>query len=117
MNEVHTLNRFRRSGNEDFKEIELPIHIVRGVTIMTKKNVEIKLENGLEARPVALLVQTASQYESAIYIESGSVKVNAKSIMGMMTLVLQAGENVVVSADGKDEEQAVVAIENYLSDK
>ena len=55
---------------------------------MTKKEVEIRLENGLEARPVALLVQTASQFDSAIYIESGNAKVNAKSIMGMMTLVL-----------------------------
>lgn len=84
---------------------------------MTKRNVEIKLENGLEARPVALLVQTASQFDSTIYIESGNKKVNAKSIMGMMTLVLAAGEIVTITADGKDEEDAAVAIENYLSDK
>ena len=84
---------------------------------MTKKDVEIKLENGLEARPVALLVQTASQFDSSIYIESGNKKVNAKSIMGMMTLVLAAGEVVTVSAEGKDEEQAAEAIGNYLSDK
>lgn len=84
---------------------------------MTKKNVEIKLENGLEARPVALLVQTASQFESSVYIESENVRVNAKSIMGMMTLVLKAGETVVVSADGSDEEAAVAAVESYLSDK
>lgn len=84
---------------------------------MTKKEVEIKLENGLEARPVALLVQTASQFESSIYIESGNAKVNAKSIMGMMTLVLHAGEKVTVTADGSDEEAAAVAIQNYLSDK
>lgn len=84
---------------------------------MTKRNVEIKLENGLEARPVALLVQTASQFDSSIYIESDNKKVNAKSIMGMMTLVLTAGEVVTVTADGKDEEEAATAIENYLSDK
>lgn len=84
---------------------------------MTKKNVEIKLENGLEARPVALLVQTASQFESSVYIESDNLRVNAKSIMGMMTLVLKAGETVVVSADGSDEEAAVAAVESYLSDK
>lgn len=84
---------------------------------MTKRNVEIKLENGLEARPVALLVQTASQFDSTIYIESGNKKVNAKSIMGMMTLVLTAGEIVTVTADGKDEEKAALALENYLSDK
>lgn len=84
---------------------------------MTKRNVEIRLENGLEARPVALLVQTASQFDSSIYIESDNKKVNAKSIMGMMTLVLKAGELVTVTADGKDELEAAVAIENYLSDK
>jgi len=84
---------------------------------MTKKNVEIKLENGLEARPVALLVQVASQYESSIYIELENKKVNAKSIMGMMTLVLKAGDTVIVSADGKDENEAASAIETYLSGK
>ena len=84
---------------------------------MTKRDVEIKLENGLEARPVALLVQTASQYDSSIYIESGNKKVNAKSIMGMMTLVLSAGDKVVVSADGKDEEAALDGIETYLCGK
>ena len=84
---------------------------------MTKKKVEIKLENGLEARPVALLVQTASQFDSSIYIESDNRKVNAKSIMGMMTLVLKAGETVTVTAEGSDEEEAAAAIENYLSDK
>lgn len=84
---------------------------------MTKREVEIKLENGLEARPVALLVQTASQFDSSIYIESENSKVNAKSIMGMMTLVLPAGEKVVVTADGKDENEAADAIARYLSDK
>lgn len=84
---------------------------------MTKKEVEIRLENGLEARPVALLVQAASQFDSSIYIESANAKVNAKSIMGMMTLVLQAGEKVTVIADGKDELAAATAIEKYLSDK
>ena len=55
---------------------------------MIKKPITIQLANGLEARPVALLVQVASQFESEIHIESGKRKVNAKSIMGMMTWVL-----------------------------
>lgn len=84
---------------------------------MTKREVEIKLENGLEARPVALLVQVASQYDSAIYIEADTKKVNAKSIMGMMTLVLKAGDKIFVSADGSDENEACNAIETYLSGK
>jgi len=82
---------------------------------MTKKDTIIRLENGLEARPVALLVQVASQYESSVYIEYEEKRVNAKSIMGMMTLVLPAGHNVTVTADGEDEKAAVDAVVSYLS--
>jgi len=82
---------------------------------MTKKDTIIRLENGLEARPVALLVQVASQFESSVYIEYQEKRVNAKSIMGMMTLVLPAGHNVTVTADGQDEAAAVDAVVSYLS--
>ena len=82
---------------------------------MTTKNIQIQLEHGLEARPVALLVQEASKYESIIYIQSGDKKVNAKSIMGMMSLGLDNGEELVVSADGADEQMAVHGIEKFLS--
>lgn len=84
---------------------------------MTKRNIQVKLENGLEARPVALLVQEASKYESRIYIESNDRKVNAKSIMGMMSLGLESGEALMVSADGTDEQAAVEGIEHFLSGK
>ncbi len=83
---------------------------------MTKKEITIQLASGLEARPVAMLVQVASQFVSEIHLESkGGRNVNAKSIMGMMTLGLSAGETVVVSADGADETDAVERIEKYLS--
>ena len=81
---------------------------------MTKKNVEIKLQNGLEARPVAMLVQVASKYDSVVHLESAGKKVNAKSIMGMMSLGLNTGETVTVMAEGADEEVAVTEIEKYL---
>lgn len=71
----------------------------------------------MEARPVALLVQVASQYESDIHVECGDKKVNAKSIMGMMTLGLVAGENVNVIVEGSDEQEAMNNIEKYLSSK
>lgn len=83
---------------------------------MITKKMTIAIPTGLEARPVALFVQVASQYESAIYVECGSKKVNAKSIMGMMTLGLNTGEEVLVTADGKDETDAIENIEKYLSD-
>ena len=84
---------------------------------MTSKEIRIGLSSGLEARPAAMLVQVASQYESSIYVESEEKRVNAKSIMGMMTLDLPVGEQVVVTADGVDEEKAVNDIEKYLSNQ
>lgn len=84
---------------------------------MIQKSVQVKLEGGLEARMVALLVQIASQYESSVYIESAEKKVNAKSIMGMMGLGLGSGDAATVVADGNDEEAAVAGIENFLNGK
>ncbi len=82
---------------------------------MKTKAVRINLENGLEARPVALLVQEASKYESKIYMGSEDKKVNGKSIMGMMTLSLNNGEELIVTAEGEDEELAVDNIEKFLT--
>ena len=84
---------------------------------MMKQEITIQIPEGLEARPVELLVQVASQYGSEIYVESDNKKVNAKSIMGMMTLGLFAGETVTVTADGEDEEEAMANIEKFLSSK
>lgn len=84
---------------------------------MVTKNITIKIPTGLEARPVALLVQVASRYESSIYVECEDKKVNAKSIMGMMSLGIAAGEEVTVIANGADEEEAIENIEKYLSSK
>lgn len=84
---------------------------------MTTKDITVKIKSGAEARPVALLVQVASQYESKIYVESGNKKFNAKSIMGMMTLGLNEGEQITVSAEGEDETEALNDIEQYLSGK
>jgi catabolite repression HPr-like protein len=81
---------------------------------MVKKLVKIELSSALEARPAAMLVQVASQYDSKIYLEAESKRVNAKSIMGMMTLGLITGETIAVEADGNDEEEAVADIEKYL---
>lgn len=76
---------------------------------------KIQLSTGLEARPVAVLVQKASQYDSTVYIQAEGKKVNAKSIMGMMSLGLDMGEEVTVIADGDDESDAIESIEKYLS--
>jgi catabolite repression HPr-like protein len=81
---------------------------------MVKKNVTIQREQGLEARPIAVLVQKASQFSSKVRIEVGTKSINAKSIMGMMTLSVGNGDEVVVVAEGVDEEAAAKEIELYL---
>ena len=81
---------------------------------MKMKAVKIQLSSGLEARPVAMLVQVASQHDSTVYLVSEGRRVNAKSIMGMMSLGLDTGEMVTVIADGPDEETAVEDIAKYL---
>ena len=82
---------------------------------MTKQYVTIKLAGGLEARPVAMLVQVASQYEASVYLDTEDKHVNAKSIMGMMSLGLDTGDELTVVADGADEENAVDGVVKYLS--
>lgn len=82
---------------------------------MIQKDIKIKLSGGLEARPVAVLVQVASQYDSTVYLQIDNKKVNAKSIMGMMSLGLNTGEDVTVLVDGADEKAALENIEKYLS--
>ena len=66
------------------------------------------------ARHIALLVQKASKYESAVYIQSGGKKVNAKSIMGMMTLGMDISENLEILAEGSDEDAAIEGIITFL---
>ena len=61
---------------------------------MIKKPITIRLSSGLEARPVAMLVQVASQYESEIYVQSGRKKINQKSNMGIKTNKLDNDEEV-----------------------
>lgn len=82
---------------------------------MMEKSIKIQLTGGLEARPVAMLVQLASQYDSSVYLETEGKKVNAKSIMGMMSLALGEGAEVKIVTDGSDEEQAMAGMEDYLS--
>ena len=79
-----------------------------------KKSVVVKMQQDFEARPIANLVQVANRYESKIYLEHGDSRVNAKSIMGMMSLALLNGEESLVDAEGADEAEAVAAIEEFL---
>ena len=80
-----------------------------------QKEVTISMSNSMEATPIAHLVQLANQFTSSIYFEMDEKKVNAKSIMGMMSLVLASGSTVVIDAAGDDEEKAVTELSNFLT--
>ena len=81
---------------------------------MQAKKININIAKNEGARPVAVLVQVASKFNCHIDVEYNEKKVNAKSIMGMMSLGLTPGEDVVVYADGDDETDAIQDIEKCL---
>ncbi|MBB5180986.1 catabolite repression HPr-like protein [Planomicrobium koreense] len=81
---------------------------------MVEKQVEVQLKSGLQARQAALFVQEANRYNADVYLEKDEKKVNAKSIMGIMSLAISKGTNVTISADGSDEEKAVSALSSLI---
>ena len=82
-----------------------------------KKDIIIKNELGLHARPAALFVQTANKFDSDIYVEKNGEKVNGKSIMGLMMLAAEKGSKIVLTIKGDDAAKALFALEKLLSDK
>lgn len=80
---------------------------------MIKKNIGVGGTTE-SARTVAMLVQIASRYQSSISICQNNKTVNAKSIMGMMTLGLIPGQQLEITAEGSDEQDAMVNLEDYL---
>ncbi len=82
-----------------------------------KKSVVVGLQAGLEARPIALLVQNANQFTSDIYLVIDEKRINAKSIMGVMSLALMNGTEVVIDAEGPDEAEAIASLEAFFAAK
>ena len=77
---------------------------------MFKKEAEIINSLGIHARPASLIVKTASAFDSKVELEKNNVKVNAKSIMGVLMLASEQGDKLKIIADGKDEKEAVDAL-------
>ncbi|CAM3902483.1 HPr family phosphocarrier protein [Mesobacillus zeae] len=82
---------------------------------MVEKQVEVKLKTGLQARPAALFVQEANRFSSEIFLEKDGKKVNAKSIMGLMSLAVGIGSTVKLSAEGRDEAEALATLSAYVA--
>lgn len=81
---------------------------------MIEVPVVVRQEKGLDGRPIALLVQEASQYASKVYIKVEDKSINAKSIMGMMSLSLSEGEEVTILTEGEDEEKAAEGVKTFF---
>ncbi|MGI5850734.1 MAG: HPr family phosphocarrier protein [Clostridiales bacterium] len=74
---------------------------------MISTRVRIMHDSGLNARPAALFVQVSSKYDSRIWVEVGTKKVNAKSIMGIMTLNVAPDDEITIIAQGEDAQEAI----------
>ncbi|MBS4195398.1 HPr family phosphocarrier protein [Lederbergia citri] len=81
---------------------------------MAVKEVEVKLNTGLQARSAAQFVQEASRFLSDVFIEKDGRKVNAKSIMGLMSLAIGPGATIKLLAEGNDEEEALDTLSAFV---
>jgi phosphotransferase system HPr (HPr) family protein len=81
---------------------------------MFNKEIVVRCESGLHNRQATYFVQKANEFESSIYLESGSRKMNAKSLLGIMSLGIATGTTVTLTAVGNDAEAAVNALETLL---
>lgn len=89
--------------------------------VMVFKEVVLKNKLGLHARPAARFVELANRFKSDIYIKRDTATVSAKSIMGVMVMGVSKGDEIIIEADGSDEEEALKAmvelIETGLGDE
>lgn len=83
---------------------------------MYEKKVNVQLKVGLQARQAAHFVQQANRFRSDVFLQKGEKRVNAKSIMGVMSLAVAKDTAIVLAADGDDEQEAVEALAQFISE-
>ncbi len=81
---------------------------------MFVKTITVNNQVGLHARPATFFIQKANEFKSSIWIEREERKVNAKSLLGVLSLGIIKGTDIVIGAEGTDEEAAVKALENLI---
>lgn len=81
---------------------------------MDRKKLAIRGDEELQSRFAELLAQVAGRFQSSVWIEQGNKRVNAKSIMGVLSLRLRSGDSFLVAASGADETKAVEAIARLI---
>jgi len=83
---------------------------------MTEETVVFQCSNDLQMKAVAVLVQKASEFRSTVYLVKDGHRANAKSLLGVMSLGIENGAELQVTADGTDAQEAVNALAGYLKD-
>ena len=83
--------------------------------IMYMKEVVVQNQVGLHARPATFFIQKANEYKSSIWVEKDSRRVNAKSLLGVLSLGITKGLNITIVAEGSDEEEAVNNLSELIS--
>jgi len=82
---------------------------------MISKEVVISNQVGLHARPATFFIQKANEYKASIWVEKDDRRVNAKSLLGVLSLGIVKGTAITIIADGTDEEEAVVALSALIA--
>ena len=83
---------------------------------MISRDVTIKNNVGLHARPATFFIQKANSYRSSIWVEREDRRVNAKSLLGVLSLGIVKGTTITLIADGADEKEAVAALVDLVND-
>lgn len=83
---------------------------------MLQETMKIRIKNGADARILAELVQVANYYSCSVYLEKDGKRINARSLMGMMSLGLPEGEEITVITDGEREADAMESVRQFLKD-
>jgi len=82
-----------------------------------EKTLIIENEEGLHARPAGILAKKASEFQSQVFIQSGETKINAKSIMSIMTLGLEKNAEITLITEGEDEKEALDALTQLVESR
>lgn len=83
---------------------------------MIEREVTVRNRAGLHTRPASMLVRTASQFDSEIYLQRDNYEINGKSVIGVMTLAAEQGATLTLIVNGKDEDDAAEAITELFED-
>ena len=84
---------------------------------MAERVIKITNRAGIHARPAAVLVEASKHFKSSIYYEKGALRINGKSILGIITLAASYGTEIKIIAQGEDEEEAVAALTRIFESK